>query len=87
MRSIHDPKVGGIGDPNKGHEFAQIGGLDPPGTGVVDVGEPLGFGWHVGEALEFLGGEDARAGNDWDGQGGFGEAREFFHTISLLLKK
>ena len=63
VRSVDDPKVGRIGDPDKGHELAQTGGVNPPCAGVVDVGEPLGFGRDVGEALEFLGGEYPGAGN------------------------
>ena len=69
MRAIHNPKVGRVRDPDKGHELAQTGGIDPARTGVVDVGEPLRFRWDIGEALELLGGEDARAGNDGDGEG------------------
>lgn len=45
--------------PAKGHELLEIIPVGSPGVRIVDVREPLGFGWHVGELGEFGCGQGA----------------------------
>jgi hypothetical protein len=64
----HGPELVGLLDASESHEVLQRGFVRPAGRLVGQVGEPLDFGRHVGQALE-LGCREQSAGGGKGHQG------------------
>jgi hypothetical protein len=62
MRTRDDAEFLRRGYAGEAHEISDCSFIGTLGVGVVDIGEPLHFGGHVGQLPKLLGGEQAALG-------------------------